>query len=639
MAVSRECDRREGILFRQSKGHFQMPTAGHEAVAVIVQFLHSDDYIYPYYRDRALLLALGTPLSEIALSYFAKRESSSGGRQMPNHFSDRKRNVVSAASPTGLQCLPAAGTAWACRLAGTDAVTVCSIGDGAIRQGEFYEAWCFAVQENLPLVFVVEDNGYGISTRTHALNPLRLGTLGGQIVRLDGRIVEEIERHASSAVARARDGLGPTILWLEVDRLMSHTSSDDQRLYRTPTDIAEMATRDPLMLYQQRLLEDGILDHDALKQMAAEIAGQVELAYRKAEATEDPEPISAQEHLFSPAPLASAPPLLDSEHQWTLVSAFQQTLRDLLAQDPRVLLFGQDIEDPKGGIFGLTKGLSTAFPGRVRNAPIAEATIAGVAAGLATAGFKPVFEFQFIDFSTPALNQIANHIATLRWRTGGDWNCPIVLYAPCGGYLPSGGPWHSQTNEGWFTHMPGLRVAMPSTPGDTAAFLRAAIAGDDPVLLLLPKHLFRVATPEVQGWPTRFGEATLRRRGRDVTIVSWGNCVSLAVSAAEKLKSSGIFAEVIDLRTLVPCDWIAIRDSVSRTARLVVVQEDVATASFGQAVICEMVRRPDCWDLLAAPPQLVSRSDVHVGFNPILEQAVLPSVSAIEDAVHLTMGY
>lgn len=639
MLQSRECDRRESILFRQGKGYFQMPTAGHETTAAIAKHWREGDYLYPYYRDRALLLALGVPLLEVALSYFGKDRSSSRGRQLPNHFSDRARNIVSVASPTGLQCLPAAGTAWGLRMGGTDAVTICTIGDGAIRQGEFYEAWCFAVQESLPLVLVVEDNGYGISTRTEGLNPLRLGTIAGRIVRVNGRDARAVEGSSGIAIGDAREGRGPTILWLELDRLESHTSSDDQRVYRPKADLDTILERDPIRRLKAELVAGGLLTEDEYKDLRATTVEQVERAYREAEGANDPAACSANEDVCSEGPWPSARSLVGGSEPSTIVGAFRGTMHALLANDPRVLVFGQDVEDPKGGVFGLTKGLSNAFPGRVRNAPIAEATIAGVAAGLSIAGYKPVFEFQFIDFVAPAFNQLTNQVATLRWRTAGQWTCPLVLYAPCGGYLPAGGPWHSQTNEGWFTHTPGLRVVSPSTPDDVSSLLQAAVAGEDPVLLLLPKHLFRVPHAMLREWPDRLGEGVIRRTGRDATIVAWGNCVPLALAAADALSESGVGAEVIDLRSLSPCDWNLIRDSVARTRRLVVVQEDSRTSSFGQAIICELVRDSDMWDTFAAPPQLVSRDDVHIGYHPILERGALPSSEHIAAAVRLVVKY
>jgi 2-oxoisovalerate dehydrogenase E1 component len=639
MALSRECDRRESILFRQGKGYFQMPTAGHEAMAGVAEYLRPDDYVWPYYRDRALVLSLGTPLREIALSYFAKRNSSSSGRQMPNHFSDHQRNIVSAASPTGLQCLPAAGTAWACRLSGSTAVSFCCTGEAATREGEFYEAWCFAVQEKLGLVIVVEDNGYGISTPTALMNPMNLGVLGGRILHVDGRDAEELGEAAGAAIHTARTGGGPTILWAHMDRLMSHTSSDDHRIYRSPIEIQNMTARDPITQLRQRLIADGTLDSAGWDRIMSEVQIQVEECYRAAESEADPEPVSTADSVLSAMEMRSERPHLHGQDKWTIKTAFQHTMHDLLSSDHRIVMFGQDIEDPKGGVFGLTKGLSTAFPERVRNAPLAEATIAGLAAGLAVAGYKPVFELQFIDFVATAINQIANQIATMRWRTGGRWNCPVVLYAPCGGYLPAGGPWHSQTNEGWFTHIPGLNVAVPSTPEDVASLLRAAVAGDDPVLMLIPKHLFRIAASPGSDKPVRFGEGIIRRPGRDATVVTWGNCVRIALSAADNLQSEGISAEVIDLRTLAPCDWKLIRESLSRTSRLVVVQEDSATSSFGEAIIAEVTRCPQSWDMFAAPPQLISRGHVQVGFHPIIEAASLPSVAGVESAIRFLMGY
>jgi 2-oxoisovalerate dehydrogenase E1 component len=639
MALSRECDRRESILFRQGKGYFQMPAAGHECVAALAPCLQPGDYVYPYYRDRALLLAIGTPLSEIALSYFAKRDSSSQGRQMASHFSDRRNNVVSVASPVGLQCLPAAGTAWAMRLCGVDAVTVCLLGDAACRQGEFYEAWCFAMQEQLPLVFVVEDNQYGISTRTEGMNPLRLGTLAGTIHTVDGGDPEAVYEAGYRAIARARAGDGPSILWMELDRLLSHASSDDHRVYRAAADIELMNARDPLSRLKDELMERGELAGDEWTVLSIEIAAEVDAAYQAAAGAPDPDAGSCTEHTFSAEPLPARRPGLPLDGQVTMAAAIQTTLRALLDEDPRVLIFGEDIEDPKGGVFGLTRGLSSAFAGRVRNAPLAEATIVGVAAGLALAGYRPIFELQFIDFVGPAFNQIVNQIATLRWRSAGSWKCPLVLYAVCGGYVPAGGPWHSQTNEAWFAHAPGLRIAVASTPGDAAGLLRAAAAGDDPVLLLFPKRLYRVSEPAVPEAPIRLGDATVRRRGDDVTLVAWGNCVRVALDAAASAQTEGISAEVLDLRSLVPCDWHSIRDSLRRTGRLVVIQEDALTCSVGQSILSEMARRPDTWDLFAAPPQLVSRGDVHIGFHPVLQRGVLPGVREALAAIRLTMRY
>ena len=643
MALSREADRREGICFRQGKAWFELAGAGHEGLAAAAFALRDDDYLYPYYRDRALMLARGSSVYELALGFFGKAESSSGGRQLANHYSDAKRLAMSCASPTGLQCLPAAGTAWHCHRRGRGQVTVCSIGDAAVRQGEFYEALSFALQEKLPLIFLVEDNAYGVSTPTAGMNPYAIGALAAShLRRVDGRHPEHVLDAVSAAVDQARAGQGPAVLWLEVDRLFSHSSSDDQRLYRPATELAAMQYRDPIVLLRNRLLAENEITAAEWETELREIAGTVDAEYQRAEAA--PDPSQAETHIYSPLELPACTSGLVPKQDCTLIEAVNATLRRLLAEDERVLLFGEDIEDPKGGVFGMTKGLSLDFPGRVMNSPLAEATIAGLACGLAVAGEKPIFELQFVDFVGPAFHQIVNQIATLRWRTAGAWKCPLVLLAPCGAYLPAGGPWHSQTNESWFAHAPGLQVAMPSNAQDAAALLRAAVAGDDPVLLLLPKHLFRqrfawaeTATGEEE--EVSLGAARVCREGSDVTILAWGNCVELAVNAAQAMQTEDVSSEVLDLRSIVPCDWEAIRRSVAKTGRIVVVQEDNRTCSFGQAIVADAVTAAERWDLLIGPPQLVTRPDVHVGFHPRLEASVLPQVSDICAAIRRAMSY
>jgi 2-oxoisovalerate dehydrogenase E1 component len=625
MARAREIDRREGILFRQGKGWFQLPGAGHEALAVMAYLLDEKDYLLPYYRDRALMLARGLTTYEMALDYFGKQESSSAGRQLAGFHSSAPLNLISFAAPTGLQCLPAAGLAWACKLRGNSQVVVCTIGDAAIRQGEYYEALCLAEELQLPLIMVLEDNGWGVSTPTEGMNPYRLGVLNTQSIhRVDGRNIFAIHTAASEAIECARSGNGPSVLWMEIDRIQSHSASDDHRLYRTDESIRAMQARDPL----------ASICSNALK---PKLAVEVEETYRMAAAADDPDPALARQHTFSSAPLEKFQSDLDGQREsWTMVDAIRSTLSSLLYDDPRVLLFGQDIEDPKGGVFGLTKDLSTQHPGRVRNSALAEATIAGAACGLSLGGYRPVFELQFIDFSGPAFNQIVNQIATMRWRSAGAFSCPLVIMAPCGAYLPAGGPWHSQTNEGWFAHAPGLQVVIPSTPEDAAALLRAAVGGEDPVLYLIPKHLLRVRQP-TQNTSACIGQAAVRRSGADVTVIAWGNTVSLALNAAEFLAkhSRPIDCEVLDLRSIVPCDWQAIKQSLAKTGKLVVVQEDNRTCSFGQSIIADVVSNPELWRLLDAQPKLVCRDDVHIGFHPTLEESVLPSTESIIEAVRL----
>ncbi len=623
MALSREVDHRESILVRQGRGSFQMSCGGHEAVAALAPHIGKDDLVFPAYRDRALMFALGMTADELALDFFAREASSSGGRNLPGHYSCRRLNVFSVTSPVGAQCLPAVGAAWAFRLAASDGVAFCHIGDAATRQGEFFEAVAQAVQAKLPVVFVVEDNGYGISTPTAGTTPLALGMLPEGIVeRVDGRDALGIYGRGAVAVERARQGHGPTVLWCDLDRLGNHTNADDHRTYRTAASIDAMA--DPV----ERLAR--AVEPAEWAAMRKEVAEEVRAAYERA--AREPAPATAESHLYGPR--RAVYPALDAPPSASIVRAVNGILRAGLEADPRTILFGQDIEDPKGGVFGLTKGLSSDFKARVVNSPLAEATIVGMAVGLAAVGWRPVFELQFVDFVGPAFNQLIGQASNLRWRTKGEWTCPLVLYAPCGAYLPGGGMWHSQSNEGWFAATPGLRVAVPSTPEDAAGLLWAAMHDEDPSLVLLPKHLLRAEVEQVEAQALAWGTGRVVRAGGDATVVAWGNCVEIALGAADRLLAEdGIRVEVIDPRTLVPCDWEMIADSLAKTGRLVVVQEDSRTCGFGQAIVAEMAVRP-----LAslAPPVLVSRPDVHVPFNAALEASVLPSVADVVRAVRIS---
>jgi len=639
MLLSREGDRREGILMRQGKGWFQVPGMGHEALAAIAYHLRPDDILFPTYRDRALMLARGMTTREIALDFMARAGSSSDGRNMPAHYSSKALNVFSVATPTGAQCLPATGAAWGIKLAGDDRVVLCSIGDAATRQGEFYEAVCYAIQEKLPIVFVVEDNQYGISTPTRTMLPMRLQVFDEQWVTfVNGRYVNEVYEKSGAAIQKARSGGGPTILWCEIDRLSSHTSADDHRVYRSAEEIEAMFQRDPIKLFAEQLIAEGVLTQEQFEQMQAEIVHEVDAIYQEVERVPLPDPAHVLEHLFGEPPATYKPLPLEPDHEpTTMVAAFNRTLHAAMETFDNIIVFGEDVEDPKGGVFGFTKGLSTKYPDRVRNSPLAEATIVGTAVGLAAMGYRPVFEIQFIDFITPGFHQLASQIATLRWRSKGEWKCPLVIYSPYGAYLPAGGMWHSQSNDGWWAHIPGIRIAIPSTPEDTAGLLWTAIQDDDPTLFLIPKHIFRVRHQVNEYKPVPFGKAAIRREGKDVTVVAWGNTLELAFQAAEHFEQQGISLEIIDLRTLVPCDWETIEQSLAKTGRLVVIHEDNRTCGFGQAIISEMTSVPERFNLLLAPPQLVARYDVHIPFCPELEYAVLPDLPRVIQAIQTTL--
>ena len=633
MMLSREGDRREGILLRQSKGWFQVSGMGHEALGALAYLLREDDYLYPYYRDRGLMLARGLSTYELALAYFAKRGSSSGGRQMPGHYSSRKHNVFSVCTPTGGGCLPACGTAWAMKLDGTDSVVVCTIGDAASRQGEFFEAWAFAVQENLPIIFILEDNKYGISTPTEKFLPFHLGIFGeNSYVKVDGRKPENVLNAGEIAVNKARSGQGPTLIWLDIDRLSSHTSSDDHRVYRDLEDIEEMQHRDPIRLLAEELIAAGQLTQESFKALQEEVQDLVDKDYLAAEKADDPIAEEVMRDCWGAEVVAEAPPI--GTGRMTMVSSINQTFQKALENDPKIVFFGEDIEDPKGGVFGITKGLSEQFPKQVFNSPLAEATIMGVAIGMSAYGWRPVFELQFIDFISPGWNQIVANMSTLRWRTFGEWKCPLTIYAPYGAYLPGGSLWHSQSNEASLAHVPGIQVGIPSTPEDAAGMLWSAIHGNDPSFVLIPKHIFRKQMDVSSVQPLPFGKAKVMQEGSDVTMVTYGNTLEVVLEAAQK---SGVSCEVIDLRSIVPCDYETITQSVSKTGRLVVVHEDTKTCGFGESIISNMVNTPDRFNLFLSPPQLVCRDDVHIGYNPIYEYAALPDVERVMDAINVVM--
>jgi len=640
MLISRECDRREAILMRQGKGWISEAGMGHEATAVLAYHLLPEDYFFGYCRDRPLYLGCGVAPEQIARDFFANSNSTTQGRLMPQHCSIRQLNVFPGVTAQGAECLPAAGAAMGIKLAHESAIVLCSIGDAATRQGEFYEALCLSVQERLPVVFVLEDNGFGISTRTRNMMPFRLGIFDHQAtVQVNGRNAFEVFEVGGQAVEKARTGGGPTVLWLELDRLAPHTSADDHRVYRSAEEIAEMMDRDPIKLFAEALIEERLLTMEEFKQMQAEIEHFIDMTYQKAASEPAPNPTDALEHLYGPAVNAPPIPFQPSGEPPTMVEAINQVLYAGMEKFERMVTFGEDIEDPKGGVFGLTKGLSSRFPNRVSNSPLAEGTIIGTAVGLAATGWRAVVEIQFIDYITPGFHQLVTQMATLRWRSCGEWTCPAVIYAPYGAYLPAGGPWHSQSNDGWWAHTPGIRVAIPSTPEDAVGLFWTAIHSEDPSLILIPKHLMRLRKPVLEYGPVPFGHAALRREGNDCTIVSWGNCLEIAEQAARQMDREGVGVEIIDLRTLVPCDWSTIERSLAKTGRLVLIHEDNRTCGFGEAVIAEMTIDPKRFNSFFAPPQLVARYDTHIPYHPDLEYAVLPTVDRVIKAIRTTMEY
>jgi 2-oxoisovalerate dehydrogenase E1 component len=632
MLESRHADLREQNLNRQGKGHFHVSGMGHEALAAVSIQMEPDDYIVPYYRDRGLILGRGMTTRQLGLEYFAKRNTGSGGRQMPSHYSNADLHIWSVPTPTGSQLLPACGIAWGIKLDGKKNLVVTTVGDAATRQGDFFEAICFAIEKKLPLLFLVEDNAYGISMPTRKTNPLALNVLESDNWRqVEGQNVQQVYEATAEAFEKIRGGSGPFFFWLTMERLSSHTSSDDQKLYRSDEELRVLEKFDPLKCWKDQLIEEGIVTAEEYAKLDAEIKERVRREYGEAEKAEDPSPNELLANVTKPPPKIQKEILPPGKYR--IGDTVNKTLRAGLEEDPRRILFGEDIEDPKGGVFRLTQKLSTEFPKQVFNSPLAESTILGVACGLAAYGRRPVFELQFIDFIYPGFNQLVTNISNLRWRSFGNWKCPAVIYAPYGAYLPGGSLWHSQANESALAHYPGLRVVIPSTPADAAGLLWTAMHGDDPVMFLIPKHLLWAEHEYAEPiGAVSLGRARQCTNGSDVTVVAWGNTIEKSLEAIAKIDNE-TSVELIDLRSIVPWDKAAIENSVRKTRRLVVVQEDTENCSVGQMIISHVTSMPELWNAMISPPVLVSKANVMIGYNPIYEYAALPDVERIVAAI------
>ena len=634
---SRHADLREQNLIRQGKGHFHVSGMGHEALAAVSIQMEPDDYIVSYYRDRGLVLGRGMTTRQLGLEYFAKRNTGSGGRQMPSHYSDADLHIWSVPTPTGSQLLPACGIAWGIKLDGKKNVVVTTIGDAATRQGDFFEAICFAKEKKLPVLFLVEDNAYGISMPTRKTNPLALDILEQENWRhIEGQDVQQVYDATAEAFEKIRAGGGPFFFWIKMERLSSHTSSDDQKLYRTAEELRDLEKSDPLACWKDRLIKEGVITQKDYAELDNEIKERVRREYAEAEKAEDPSPNELLANVTKP------PPKIEKEilppGKYRIGDTVNRTLHAGLEEDPLRILFGEDIEDPKGGVFRLTQKLSSEFPKQVFNSPLAESTILGVACGLAAYGKRPVFEVQFIDFIYPGFNQLVTNISTLRWRSFGNWKCPAVIYAPYGAYLPGGSLWHSQANESALAHYPGLNVVIPSTPDDAAGLLWTAMHAEDPVIFLVAKHLLWAEheyTKPIRAVP--LGKARNVHDGSDVTLVAWGNTIEKSLEALNKIGNE-ISVELIDLRSIVPWDAAAIEESVRKTRRLVVVQEDTENCSVGQMIISHVTGNPGLWNELLSPPILVSKPNVVIGYNPIYEYAALPDVERIVTAIRRSIS-
>lgn len=678
--ISRKTDDTEITMKKQNKAFFQISGAGHEGIlsAAARVLKPSHDWFISYYRDRALCLGLGmTPYEMLCQANGNTGDVASHGRQMPAHWGCKRLNIVSKSSCTGTQFLQAVGLAEAglhlkkTKLKDSPAyedreIIYVSTGDGTTSQGEFWEGLTTACVNKLPVLFMVEDNGYAISVPVRVQTPgasisVALENFPGlKIFNCDGNCPIESYETMVAAEKYLREGNGPALVHATVTRPYSHSLSDDHGYYRTKEDLADEAFRDVFNSYPRFLVTAGLMSQAEVDEVLEEATKECREAMAQALATPWPEKSTFMDHLYSHDvdPTSSE---FDTKANMTgkedipLATAINMTLKSEIKRNPLMMVFGEDVADftevekydnpdlkGKGGVFKVTHGVQKAGkPGQVFNSPLAEANIIGRAIGMAMRGLKPVVEIQFFDYIWTAYMQLKNEMATTRYRSGGDYKCPMVVRVPIGGYLRGGAMYHSQSGESLFTHVPGIRVVYPSNAQDAIGLLRTAIRSDDPVMFLEHKHLYyqgynRSADPG-EDYMIPFGKARVAREGKHATVVCWGALVQKSIEAARELAQDGFEIEVIDARTIAPFDMEAVKKSLAKTNRLLIAHEEHKTSGYA-GEICALVNE-QCFELLDAPIMRVASQDVHVAYCPDLEEVILPQVSDVTTALRKLVSY
>lgn len=653
MYLARSIDEKSMILLKQGKILFHISGPGHEAcqIAAAMALKPGYDWAYPYYRDLAFALQLGETPYEIFLeSMHRVGGPSSNGRQMPSHYGSIPLRIPAQSSPTGTQFLQAVGTAMGAVKEGTDEVVYASSGEGATSEGEFSEALNWASRGKYPVVFLIQNNKYAISV------PVKDQIAGGSISALlsgypnlarfhvDGTDFVESYRAARDAVAYARAGKGPSLIEADVVRLFPHSSSDDPKKYMSAEEIDHNRQRDPLPKYEEFLLDSAVLTSAEMDEIKREAKEEVNSAADRAEAQPTPAADTAERNVFSPVVRVLRENFSEPEHagkRVVMVDAINHALNEEMKRNPKMLVYGEDVAGSKGGVFTATKGLTEAFGDeRVFNSQLAEASIVGTAIGLAIRGFKPVVEIQFGDYIWPAFMQFKDELVHLRYRSDGNFSCPVVVRVAVGGFI-RGGLYHSQSIEGFFAHMPGLWIAMPSNAADAKGLLKTACREDNPVLFCEHKGLYRqgfASSPEPnEDFLLPFGVAKIKKEGSDITLVAWGMMVQRSIEAAKKLEAGGVSVEIIDLRTICPWDRETVLGSVKKTGKVLIVHEDTRTGGFGAEIGTVIAER--CFQWLDAPIMRVAAKDAPIPFAPALENAILPQESDITTALQRLAAY
>ena len=666
--VSRAIDDREINMQKQSRVFFQISGAGHEAIGLALARLLRPgyDWFFPYYRDQALALGLGVSPTEILMQAVGSVEDpSSAGRQMPSHWGNDRLHIVTQSSPTASQCIPAVGCAEAGRyivrrpqlpgcVAFGDELTYVSLGEGACSEGEFWESLNTACNLHLPVLYVVPDNGFAISVPATDQQPapvaeLVAGFRGLEVHRLDGTDYFTVREVARSIVERVRAGVGPALIHADVVRPYSHSAADTQSKYRSAEELAAERARDPIDRMEAELISGGVITPEQAAALRAEAKELVAKASAEALAARRPDPARITEQVYVLPGVAPTPATYEGGEDVPMGEAIRRTLHEAMAADERIRVFGEDVADAreavlanvegKGGVFGTTFGLQRAFgQGRCFNTPLSEANIVGRAVGQGLRGLRPAPEIQFFDYIWPAMQQLRSEAATIRWRSNGEFSCPMVVRVAIGGYLTGGAIWHSQCGESIFAHVPGLAIAFPSRARDAVGLLRTAFRYDDPVLFLEHKHLYRQGHNRdpypPPDWVLPFGRGAHVTRGDAVTVVTWGATVHLATLAAREVDPEHTLVEIVDLRTIAPWDQQLVAESIERTGRVLVLHEDTLTCGFGAEVAAWIA--DECFEDLDAPVLRLAATDTPVGYEPGLEAATLPQVDDIvRDLRHL----